>query len=70
MPKKYRGVIFARSIIIADSLPVFYHEVAQALEELEQAAQMFGCGEALLTDEDETLPIFSTLPDEYKAPGS
>lgn len=64
--RKYRAVIFAKCIIAEDSIQLFHREVGEALEQLEEAAQMFGWGQALVVDEEDVLPKFDAPTEGYK----
>ena len=55
---KYHAVIFAKCVIDEKTASQFYSSVRQAMEELEQAATMYGRGQVVVAEED-TLPIFA-----------
>ena len=65
--KRFRGVIYSRTVIVEDNATAFYKVMSEALESLEESGQMYGCSESVVSENDfDAMGTFSQLPLEYK----
>ena len=65
MSKKFRGVIYTKTVIAEDNARTFYTAMSEAIEALEEAGQMYGWAQAQVSENDD-IPKFDELTIEYK----
>ena len=63
--KKMRGVIYSRTVIVENNPRLYYQAMSYAIEHVEEAGQMYGYSEAVVS-EDDSMPEFLELPLEYQ----
>ncbi len=67
MARKYRAVIYTKTIIAEDNPRDFHTAVGEAVVEIENVGQSYGWSESIVAEDEALLPEFTEPNEEYKS---